>query len=194
MHHIYTTEAIVIKSMPMGEANRIYFLLTRDLGFIKATAQGVRLAKSKLKGHLLTFSLVKISVVKGKDLWRITSAESIVQNGVIRDYAKLSVLFNSSALLLRLIHGEEKNEKLFECVESTYIFCRDADPSHEDLKNTEILTVLRIMHFLGYIKKAEGLSIFAESTNLTPELLADFIPKSKAAVLEINRALKETHL
>ena len=50
------------------------------------------------------------------------------------------------------------------------------------------------MHFLGYIRKAEGLSIFAERTNLTPELLADFIPKSKAAVLEINRALKETHL
>ena len=88
MHHIYTTEAIIIKSISMGEANRIYFLLTRDLGFIKATAQGVRLAKSKLKGHLLTFSLVKISVVKGKDLWRITSAESIVQNGVIRDHSK----------------------------------------------------------------------------------------------------------
>ena len=194
MHHIYTTEAIIIKSMPMGEANRLYFLLTKDLGFIKAAAQGVRLAKSKLKGHMLTFSLVKVSVVKGRDIWRLTSAETIIQNGVIKNSDKLSVLFNSSALLLRLIHGEEKNEKLFQCVESAYILCRDADLSHAELKNAEILTVLRIMHFLGYIKKAESLSVFAESTNLTPELLADFSSKSKAAVLEINRALKETHL
>lgn len=178
----------------MGEANRLYFLLTRDLGFIKVTAQGVRLSKSKLKGHLQVFSLVKISVVKGKDLWRITNAEAIVQNGVIKNKGKLAVLFNSSALLLRLVHGEEKNEKLFECVESAYILCRDADLSAEELKNTEILTVLRIMHFLGYIKKAEGLSVFAENTNLTPEILSDFSVKSKIAVSEINRALKETHL
>lgn len=47
MHHIYTTKAIVIKSLPSGEANKIYFLLTHDLGFIKASAQGVRLGKSK---------------------------------------------------------------------------------------------------------------------------------------------------
>jgi len=194
MHHIYTTEAIVIRSIPMGEANRLYFLLTRDLGFIKAAAQGVRLSKSKLKGHLQVFSLIKVSVVKGRDLWRITNAETIIQNGVIKDKGKLSVLFNSSALLLRLIHGEEKNEKLFECVESAYILCRDANLSIEELKNTEILTVLRIMHFLGYIKKAEGLSSFAEGTNLTPELLTDFSSKSKLAVFEINTALKETHL
>lgn len=172
----------------------MYFLLTRDLGFIKATAQGVRLAKSKLKGHLQVFSLTKVSVVKGKDLWRITNAEAIVQNGVIKNKGKLAVLFNSSALLLRLIHGEEKDEKLFECVESAYILCRDADLSPDELKNTEILTVLRIMHFLGYIKKAEGLTDFAEGTNLTPELLADFSSKRKLAISEINTALKETHL
>ncbi|MFA6227321.1 MAG: recombination protein O N-terminal domain-containing protein [Candidatus Paceibacterota bacterium] len=194
MHHIYTTEAIIVRSIPMGEANRLYFLLTRDLGFIKATAQGVRLAKSKLKGHLQVFSLTKVSVVKGKDLWRITNAEAIVQNGVIKNKGKLTVLFNASALLLRLVHGEEKNERLFECVESAYILCRDADLSPDELKSVETLTVLRIMHFLGYIKKAEGLTSFAEGTNLTPEILSDFSSKNKIAVSEINRALKETHL
>ena len=58
MHHIYTTKAIIIKSLPLGEANKIYFLLTKDLGFIKASAQGVRLDKSKLKGHLEDFSAI----------------------------------------------------------------------------------------------------------------------------------------
>ena len=66
MHHIYTTKAIIIRSIPIGEANKYYFLLTEDLGFIRATAQGVRLDKSKLKGHLQDFCFVEISLVKGK--------------------------------------------------------------------------------------------------------------------------------
>jgi len=194
VHHIYTTEAILIKSVPVGEANRLYFLLTRDLGLIRATAQGVRLSKSKLSGHLQVFCLVKLSIVKGKDIWRITGVESILQNGVIKNISKLTVLDNVSKLLLRLIHGEDENKDLFECVRSAYILCRDADLTHEELRLTEALTVLRIMHFLGYIKKGDKLSSFAESTNLTPELLESFSINKKQAVLEINNALKETHL
>ncbi|MFA6430676.1 MAG: recombination protein O N-terminal domain-containing protein [Candidatus Paceibacterota bacterium] len=194
MHHIYTTEAILIKSVPIGEANRLYFLLTKDLGLIKATAQSVRSPKSKLNGHLQVFCLVKISVVKGKDIWRITSVESILQNGLIRHAGKLSVLHNISKLFLRLVHGEEKNEELFECIKSAYIICRDADLSHEELRLAEVLTVLRMMHFLGYIKKTEGLSAFSEKVNLTPEILENFSKNKKQAILEINNALKETHL
>jgi recombinational DNA repair protein (RecF pathway) len=178
----------------MGEANRLYFLLTKDLGFIKAAAQGVRLSKSKLKGHLQTFSLIRVSVVKGKDLWRIISVESILQNGVIKNIGKLSVLHNASSLLLRLVHGEEKDDSLFECVKSAYVICRDTDLSDEELQNVEVLTVLRIMHFLGYIKKAEGISTFAESTDLTRERIVEFASHKKLAVSEINTALKETHL
>lgn len=194
MHHIYTTEAIIIKSLPIGEANKLYFLLTKDLGFVMATAQSVRLSKSKLKGHLETFCLVNISIVKGKSYWRITNVESILQNGVIKNHGKLSVLHNASVLLLRLIHGEEKNEHIFESVKSAYVFCRDIDLSLDELKSLEALVILRILHFLGYIKKIGALSIFSESINMTPEFLDDFSRVRKEAIIEINRALKETHL
>lgn len=194
MHHIYTTEAFIIKSMTAGEANRSYFLFTKDLGLVRATAQSVRLNKSKLNGHLQGFSLVRISLVKGRDFWRIVSVETILQNGLSKDLDKLSVLFNVFGLLLRLIHGEEKNENLFESIKSTYVFCRDFNLSLDELKTLETLAVLRVMHFLGYIKKGEGLSVFSEDTNVTQQIILDFAKKRKTSILEINQALKETHL
>ena len=51
-HHVYTTPAYLIESTPSGEANKSYLLFTKDLGMIRATAQGVRLLKSKLRYSL----------------------------------------------------------------------------------------------------------------------------------------------
>ncbi len=105
-NHIYTTKAFLMKSVSTGEANKIYFLFTADLGLVRATAQGIRLEKSKLKGHLQDLYFVNVSLVKGKDLWRIVSAEAIYQDLFLENKDKLFVLKSISSLLLRLIHGE----------------------------------------------------------------------------------------
>lgn len=194
MHHIYTTKAIIIKSVPTGEANRFYFLLTKDLGFIKASAQGVRLLKSKLKGHLQAFSIVNVSVVKGKEIWRITSSEVVENESLIKKPDKLFIAKNIFALLLRMLHGEEKNEPLFECVDNFYNFLLKNNLDKEQLKNIEIITVLRIIHHLGYFKNTFPLSVFARENELSFEILKDFSGNSKEAVREINLMLSETQL
>lgn len=194
MHHIYTTKAIIIKSLPAGEANKIYFLLTHDLGFIKATAQSVRLAESKLKGHLQDFCLVNISVVRGREIWRITSAEAICQDNFIKNEGKMTIAKNIFDLLLRLLHGEEKNEPLFDCVDSFYNFLSQNDLSKDDLKNLEVITVLRILHALGYFKESAGLSDFIKDNSLSLDLLNSIKDKRKLAISEINEALHQTNL
>lgn len=194
MHHIYTTEAIIIKTVSVGEANRLYFILTKELGLIKATAQGVRLNKSKLNGHLQTFCLIKLSVVRGRDIWRITSVESIIQNNFKVNFEGISILHNISNLLLRLVQGEEKNESLFESVKSVYFFCIDTKLSIDDLNSLEVLSVLRIMYFLGYIKKNDEVSFFVDSTTINREIIDNFIKIKKQVILQINTALRETHL
>ena len=210
MHHIYTTKAIIIKSVPIGEANKYYFLLTEDLGFIKASAQGVRLDKSKLKGHLQDFCLVSVSLVKGKNIWRITNVETIEQGNFIKDIngsasfttSRLIAVKNIFSLLLRLLHGEEKNEALFHCVESFYNFLKtlEARPQeYTNIKNLETITVLRILYHLGYFSEKPGLSKdnlsdFVKDSELSTEILSSFKDKQKSAILDINKALKETHL
>jgi DNA repair protein RecO len=194
MYQIYTTEAIIIKSTPTGEANRLYFLLTRDLGFIKASAQGVRLEKSKLKSHLQDFCTVHASLIKGKEMWRIISVETIDQKPFAKNPDKLLVVKNIFSLLLRLLHGEEKNEGLFDSVYAFYNFISHHDISKDNLKNLEIIVVLRILYHLGYLKQSFDLEAYAQGSDLSDELLSTFQDKKKLAITEINAALHETSL
>ena len=191
MHHIYTTPAIIVKSSALGEANKIYFLLTEDLGFIRATAQGVRFSKSKLKGHLRDFSLINVSLVKGKEFWRITNAETESRLSLKDDLGKISVIKNIFSLILRLVHGEEKNENLFYAVRNLHDFLFSNDEKH--LKNAEAITVLRVLHHLGYLRKNAETEKFLD-LQLSPDILELFEGVKKGAIKEINEALKETHL
>lgn len=194
MHNIYTTKAIIIRSIPIAEANKLYFLLTEDFGLIKATAQGIRLSKSKLKGHLQDFYFSKISFVKGRELWRITSSEVIYQENFLRDLNKIYIVKNIFSILLRLIHGEERNQNLFECVEKLYLFLLENNIDTEDSKNVETIVVLRILNTLGYLKRNEFFLEFCNNNEIDKDILQKFSIIRSKAILEINNSLKETHL
>ncbi len=73
----YQTEAIIIKKIKLGEADRILTLYTPHLGKIQAVAKGVRRPRSKLAGHLelLTYSMV--SLARGRNLDTITGSQTI---------------------------------------------------------------------------------------------------------------------
>lgn len=184
MHHIYTTPAFVVHSTPYGEAGKFLLLFTRDFGMIGAVAQGVRSHVSKLKYHLQDSHFSTISVVRGKEVWRITGAygmESAPRTPVHNRVLKL---------LKRLLQGEEKNESLFNLLAVFY-----ETPISSDLHHLlETLTVLRIVATLGYAQKREELLPYINSHDISPELLHSFEPVSKIALQTINKALKESHL
>ncbi len=73
----YQTEAIIIKKIKLGEADRILTLYTPRLGKIRAVAKGIRRPRSKLAGHLelLTHSLV--SLARGRNLDIIIGSQTI---------------------------------------------------------------------------------------------------------------------
>jgi DNA repair protein RecO len=194
MHNIYNTRAIILKSVSIKEANKIYFLLTEDFGFIKATAQGIRLSKSKLKGHLQDFYISNISLVKGREFWRIINSEVIRQSNFLLNKEKMFLIKNIFSLILRLVHGEEKNEKLFECINNFYCFIQDTDLKGDDYKNLEAITVFRILNVLGYLKKQNNLESFIQSNNLDIGILNEIDPVRKEILIEINSSLKETQL
>jgi recombinational DNA repair protein (RecF pathway) len=194
VNHIYTTKAFIIKSQPTGEANKLYFLLTRDLGFIIASAQGIRLDKSKLKGHLTDFSLVNISVVRGKSMWRIIGVDTIQQNIFKNNKQEMLVLKNISSLLLRLLHGEDKNEELFNVIEYFHSFLLKNRISSNELQSLETIIVSRILYQLGYFKKDFGLSGIIHTNNISEEMLNSFNDKRREVIKEINNALNDTSL
>ena len=74
---LYKTTGIILKSTPIGEADRVVTLYTHNLGKLRATARGVRRVKSRLGGHLDTLNLVSLSLARGRSHDVITGAEAV---------------------------------------------------------------------------------------------------------------------
>ena len=73
----YQTEAIIIKKIKLGEADRILTLYTPHLGKIQAVAKGVRRPRSKLSGHLELITHSQVSLARGRNLDTITGSQTI---------------------------------------------------------------------------------------------------------------------
>lgn len=142
-YHIYTTRGLVLSQRGVGEADRIYKILTRDLGLVRARALGVRKEVSKLRGALEPYTLAAVSLVRGKEHWRITSAESLKKVPYKESIARPFILLD------KFIQGEAANSELFDAIEET-IFARE---TNEEMR--EIRIVSRILFNLGYLKASD---------------------------------------
>ena len=72
-----TTEAVVLRSMDLGEADRLFVLYTPSLGKVRAVAKGVRKPRSRKAGHLISFARVKVLLARGRELETLIQAEGL---------------------------------------------------------------------------------------------------------------------
>jgi len=83
------TEAVVLRSIRYGEADRILHLYTPDLGRIGAIAKGVRRARSRFGWRLEPFSRVALVLHQGRsDLMTVTGADTIASNAHLREHGR----------------------------------------------------------------------------------------------------------
>src|SRR3989344_458642 len=153
MHIIHTTPGFIIKSRPRGESGKLLSIFTRDLGLVLATAQGIRLEKSKLRYHSQEYSFREFSFVRGKEFWRLTNAQSYVSAPVGDD-----LVIRIALLLRRLLHGEEANPELFDHISKSFSFLMNLSEILDEQRNMlESVIVLRVLYFLGYVGKDKNL-------------------------------------
>ena len=151
---------------------------------IGATAQGIRLGTSKLRYHMQDFNFSNVSVVRGKEVWRVTGAHELEHAPATAVHLKIL------KLLKRLLQGEDKNENLFAILEELY----KTDIKEVDFEYVECLTILRILNTLGYIRNIDQFSVFFENNFISLEIL-DKVKKYKTDIVKvINQALKDSHL
>ncbi len=194
MYSITTTSGFIIESRPTGEAGKILSIFTRDLGLVRAGAQGIRLEKSKLRYHAQEFSLGEFSFVRGKEIWRMTNADQV--ESITNLHQPSQELVARIALLLRrLLHGEEPHLELFEHVESLFVFVKEIPHfSDEHMKTLESLMVYRILLVLGYIGADKKIDTRISSTELSIFFLDEIAGQRALLNTHINKALKESHL
>lgn len=193
MHHIYHTEGIILGSKNYGEAGKYFYIFTRDLGMVTASAQGVRKMSSKLRFILQDYAYVKVDLVSGRNILRVTSASKTNKlDQICKTPKTFKVFVNISRLLRRLLAGVEPNETLFVDVVNGLSILEKIE-REEDLFNIEAVIVLRIINNLGYIGESEVIENFIKSP-FEEGIIFEVAKNRKHILSEINKALKETHL
>jgi DNA repair protein RecO (recombination protein O) len=193
-HKIHHTAGFVISGSNYGEANRYLFIFTDELGLVRASAQSLRKVSSKLRFSLQDFSYSKIDLVRGKEIWRVTNAKRISgYEAFNKTPAGLKMLANIFRLIKRLCHGEDPNPELFSCLQEIYVFLEHEKLTGEDIKNFEAVSVLKILHCLGYIGDGKDLSIFV-SNSLSHSMLGEAKLARRVLIAEINKSLHESQL
>lgn len=83
------TEAVVLRSMRYGEADRILHLYTPHRGRVSAIAKGVRRARSRFGGRLEPFFRLNIELHEGRgELLTVTGAQTIDGHARLRGDAR----------------------------------------------------------------------------------------------------------
>ncbi len=83
------TEAVVLRSMRYGEADRILHLYTPDRGRVGAIAKGVRRAHSRFGGRLEPFFRLRIELHEGRgELLTVTGAQTVDGHARLRGDAR----------------------------------------------------------------------------------------------------------
>jgi DNA repair protein RecO (recombination protein O) len=73
---VYKTEAIVLRTMDLGEADRVLTVLTPRLGKLRVIAKGVRRPRSRIGGGLQPFSDVQLVLAVGRT-WDVVTSTSL---------------------------------------------------------------------------------------------------------------------
>jgi DNA repair protein RecO (recombination protein O) len=82
------TEAIVLRSLRYGEADRILHLYTPYRGRVSAIAKGVRRARSRFGGRLEPFFRLSLVLYEGRsELLTVTAAETLAGHPRLREHA-----------------------------------------------------------------------------------------------------------
>ncbi len=109
------TEAVVLRSIRFGEADRVLHLYTLAHGRIGAVAKGVRKTKSRFGARLEPLSHVDLLLHAGSgELQTITGVELVRSHQPVRDdYHRLSVGLIGAEAMLRLFTEQERNDRAF---------------------------------------------------------------------------------
>jgi DNA repair protein RecO (recombination protein O) len=109
------TEAVVLRSFRLGEADRVLHLYTREQGRVGAVAKGIRKTKSRFGGRLEPFSQVEVLLHRGSgELQTVTGASLVASHRQIREEPyRLRVGLIGLEAMLRLFPEQEANERAF---------------------------------------------------------------------------------
>jgi DNA repair protein RecO (recombination protein O) len=152
----YKTEAVVLRSLRYGEADRVLHLYTLDRGRVGALAKGVRRTKSRFGGRLEPLSHVELVLHQGSgELQTITGVQLIRSHSAARESNyRLSAGFVGLEAMLRLFPEQETNERAFEALTRFLDLLDAVEPRRDGRPALDPLVLsfqLKLLWLAGYL-------------------------------------------
>jgi DNA repair protein RecO (recombination protein O) len=115
MAGLLKTEAVVLRSIRYGEADRILHLYTLDRGRVGAIAKGVRRVRSRFGGRLEPFFRLRIDLHEGRgELMTVTGAHTVESHARLRGDARaLDAAARACDAVARLFDTSEPHPGVF---------------------------------------------------------------------------------
>jgi DNA repair protein RecO (recombination protein O) len=148
---ICKTEAVVTRSLRLGETSKIVWLYTKDYGKVKVVAKGARSSKSKFGSslELFTHSAVVFYRKDRRDLQLLSQSDALRHFPVLeKDVARFAFAGACIELLDSMIMGEEPNPSLFQLLVDVLGGLEEC--SREGLKSVFWAFELKAAELLGY--------------------------------------------
>ena len=193
MYFKHHTKGIVASSRIEGDCGKRADIFTEKFGLVSARVQGARNIHSKLRGGVQDFSSGEFSLVHGKSGWRVVSIRSeknffeLFRNSPV----KLKIAANVLNLVKKLTSEEENYNfynSVFNIVIKFFNFLTAA--REDDVALAECLTLVRILHSLGYMRHDPQLLIPISSAEIEIKDLETIAPRRSKIIQLINESLK----
>jgi|TARA_B100002003_G_scaffold29914_3_gene24768 DNA repair protein RecO (recombination protein O) len=127
----YRCEAIILSYTPLGEADLLVTMFTRDQGKVRAVGKGARRSTSKLVGHLEPLTLMRMSMAHGRNM------DIISQGEVVQSFSKLKedlAGITKGLYLAELVNGfgaeDSANPELYRLMIET-LLAIETDPESD---------------------------------------------------------------
>ena len=125
----FKTEAVVLRSIRYGEADRVLHLYSADRGRVGAVAKGVRRTRSRMGGRLEPLSRVRLVLHEGRgDLCTVTSVDTVDAHAGLRERrGSLERASQACEAVLRLLDSAEPNAAAYHLL-CNHLTLLDSDP------------------------------------------------------------------
>lgn len=173
------TDALLLRSVDYGEADRIVTLLTTELGKLPALARGARRSRKRFGGALEPYCVLRAEVAPGRgELGRLAQAQvSRAFPGILRDLGKMMLAGSACELLRRALPAREPDARVFEAAVGFLEALDGAEGAPEELL---LAFQVRLMALAGF---APGLDVCAGCGRRADEGQAAMFDPDRGAVV-----------
>lgn len=169
---------MVLSSRTYSEADKIITVFSKNYGKLSLMAKGVRRIKSRKRGSLEVFSLIKFFAHKSHWMPIITEVEIIdTLSGIRRDLNKVSVAYFLAEAVSRTT-GEEKNDEVYNLL----VRALGSLEKQVNLKKFRNNFSLELAHALGFIDQNQFVP--------NPDELLESIIERKLTTVRIGKKLQ----